>query len=531
MERSCDVLVTGGGLGGVAAALAAARAGRTVILSEPTVWLGGQLTSQAVPPDEHPWIERFGATRSYRALREEIRAVYRRERPLTPQARADPELNPGAGFVSRLCHEPRAAVAAIDALLAPVADRMTVLRRHVPVRAETDGDAVRAVTLRDVRDGSETTVAAPYVLDATETGDLLPLAGVEYVTGFESRAETGEPQAPVTAQPLNMQAISVCFALEHRAGEDHVIDRPPDYAFWRDHVPAAWPGPLLSWTAPDPRTGEPVERVLAPNPDEDELPRPGARGGDADLWRFRRIRARRQFAPGAHASDVTLVNWPMIDYWEGPVVEVAAEEAARHVAAARGLSLAFLHWMQTEAPRPDGGTGFPGLRLRPDVTGTADGLAMAPYVREARRIRALRTVTALDFAVQARGDRGAVRHPDSVGVGAYRIDLHPSTGGDPYIDVAAHPFEVPLGALLPQRVTNLLAAGKAIGTTHVANGAYRLHPVEWGVGEAAGTLAAFCLERGAAPHAVRAGPALLEAFQRRLTEHGVELHWPAVHPL
>ena len=41
-----------------------------------------------------------------------------------------------------------------------------------------------------------------------------------------------------------------------------------------------------------------------------------------------------------------------------------------------------LYWMQTEAPRPDGGTGFPGLRLRPDVMGTADGLAQAPYHRE-----------------------------------------------------------------------------------------------------------------------------------------------------
>ena len=56
------------------------------------------------------------------------------------------------------------------------------------------------------------------------------------------------------------------------------------------------------------------------------------------------------------------------------------------------------------------------------------------------------------------------------------------------------PFQIPLGALIPQRVENLLPAGKNIGTTHITNGCYRLHPVEWNIGEAAGALAAFCLD-------------------------------------
>lgn len=81
VDEHADVVVVGGGLGGVAATLAAARSGRTVVLTEATDWLGGQLTSQAVPPDEHPWIEQFGCTRSYRALREGIRGVYRRDYP------------------------------------------------------------------------------------------------------------------------------------------------------------------------------------------------------------------------------------------------------------------------------------------------------------------------------------------------------------------------------------------------------------------------------------------------------------------
>jgi NADPH-dependent 2,4-dienoyl-CoA reductase/sulfur reductase-like enzyme len=55
MELTCDVLIVGGGCGGVAAALAASDLGHRVVLTEPGDWLGGQLTSQAVPPDEHPW--------------------------------------------------------------------------------------------------------------------------------------------------------------------------------------------------------------------------------------------------------------------------------------------------------------------------------------------------------------------------------------------------------------------------------------------------------------------------------------------
>jgi hypothetical protein len=127
-----------------------------------------------------------------------------------------------------------------------------------------------------------------------------------------------------------------------------------------------------------------------------------------------------------------------------------------------------------------------------------------------------------------RGDKGAVRYDDSVGIGMYRIDLHPSTGGDNYIDVASSPFEIPLGALIPRRVENLLPAGKNIGTTHITNGCYRLHPVEWNIGEAAGALAAYCLDHATTPRAVRNDPDLLAGFQQRLAADGVELRWPDV---
>ncbi|NGO67786.1 FAD-dependent oxidoreductase [Streptomyces boncukensis] len=527
-----EVLIVGGGLGGVAAALAVCGAGRTAVLTEETDWIGGQLTAQAVPPDEHPWVEEFGVTASYRALREAIREHYRRWYPLRAEALGLPRLNPGAGRVSKLCHEPRVALAVLEAMLAPhrAAGRLTVLTEHRPVSADAEGDTVRAVTVEDVRDGARHTVAAPYVIDATETGELLELAGVEHALGAESRAEHGEPHAPTTADPLNQQGITVCFALSHHEGEDHTLDRPDGYDFWRSYRPGFWPGPLLGFLAPDPRTLAPVERTFVPNPDVDPLgvtADQSADAGDKELWGFRRVLARRMHRPGAFDSDVTLVNWPLNDYWLKPLVGAGAETARQALAGARELSLSVLHWLQTEAPRPDGGTGFPGLRLRPDVTGTADGLAKSAYVRESRRIKAVTTVTEHDVAIDIAGPH-ATRHRDSVGVGSYRIDLHPSTGGDNYVDIGSAPYEIPLGALVPRRVRNLLPGGKNIGTTHVTNGCYRLHPAEWNIGEVAGALAAHCLAEGVQPHQVQAEDKRFEEFARLLDRSGVQRHWPDV---
>ena len=482
-----EILVVGGGLGGVAAALAARRAGRDVVLTEETDWVGGQLTAQAVPPDEHPWIERFGCTASYRALRDGIRAHYRAHYPLTPRARARPALNPGAGRVSALCCEPRAALAVLEAMLGEIPR----LLGHAPTGAAVDGDRVRAVSLTGP--GGEVTVEADWVIDATETGDLLALAGCEHVTGIESQAMTGEPHAPPRARPGSIQAPTWCFALDHEAGEDHTIPAPTGYERWRAH---------LTWQAPDPKTGELVARRLEANPDGD----PAAMGfdrdddeGDRELWTFRRIAARANFVAGAYPSDITIANWPQLDCETGEPAD------------ARELSLSFLHWLQAEQ-------GLPGLRLRGDVTGTPDGLAKALYVRESRRIRAEHTIVEHELGR---------RHPDSVGIGSYRIDLHPRTGGEGYLDIDAPPFEIPLGALVPIRMDNLLPGAKNLGTTHITNGCHRLHPVEWNVGEAAGALAAFCAAHRRRPREVRARPALRDAFRAVLARDGVELSWPA----
>ncbi len=532
-ELKADLVIIGGGLGGCAAALAAARNGLRVLLTEETDWVGGQLTQQAVPPDEHPWIETFGCNRSYRKLRDGIRDYYRRNYPLTAEARAVEHLNPGNGSVSRLCHEPRVALAVLLEMLAPHVSgkRVEILLEHRPVGAEVKGDRVEAVKVRDLRGGAEKHLVAPYFLDATELGDLLPLTKTEYVTGFEARKDTEEPHAPDKAQPDNHQAFTCCFAIDHVSGEAHTIDKPAEYDAWRNYVPKLkpdWPGPLLGWKMSEPITLK--ERAVSFDPT--------AAGTGLNLWRYRRIADRQNFKAGTYPGDVCLVNWPQNDYWLGNLCEVGADEAAKHLRRAKQLSLSLLYWMQTEAPRADGKTGWPGLRLRADLVGTADGLAKYPYVRESRRIKAEFTVVEQHVGTDARMERTgkkkdevtAERFADTVGVGSYRIDLHPTSGGDNYLDISSLPFQIPLGALIPRRVENLLPACKNLGVTHITNGCYRLHPVEWAIGEAAGSLAAFCLAKKEPPRQVRKDPKLLAEFQKRLEGDGVELNWPKVTP-
>jgi hypothetical protein len=522
-ELSADLVIAGGGLGGCAAALGALRNGLTVILTEETDWIGGQITTQGVPVDEHRWIETHGATKLYRDFRNGVRQYYIRNYPLTAEARARQYLNPGDGWVSRLCHEPRVALAVLYEMLNPhiSSGKLTLLLEHKVIGADVVGDKVRALKTVHVHSKDEKILTAPYFVDATELGDLLPLTGTEFRTGAESQNETKELHASEKANPKNQQAFTVCFALDYDKNGNHLIDKPAEYDFWRNYVPALtppWPGRLLDFTYSTP-TGA---KTLGFNPD-------GApAGGMLNLWDYRRIINKNNFEPSAYAGDITIINWPQNDYMLGNL-DQSKKEFDRHVARAKQLNLSLLYWLQTEVPRPDGGLGWQGLRLRGDVMGTEDGMAKYPYIRESRRIKALFTVleehVGKENRLKVSGKTTAAEFFDSIGIGHYNIDLHPTTVGDNSIDVPSLPFQIPLGALIPQRMENLLPANKNIGTTHITNGCYRLHPVEWNIGESVGMLTSFALQKKTLPRAIRENTSLLSDFQQMIQAQGVEIQW------
>jgi hypothetical protein len=427
--------------------------------------------------------------------------------------------------VSKLCFEPRVGLAVLYEMLAPhlAAGRVRLWLHHQPIKVTMHGDRAQAITLQDERSGASRVATAPYILDGTELGDVLELGGVESVVGAESRAETGEPLAPDgPAQPRDQMVFTHVFAVDHRPGEEHVIDRPRDYDFWRRAQSSR--GAYPKFTLPD---------LLGARQDHFGRPvKPGAYV--TSTWNFRRILCRDNFTAGSLPGDVTVAIWHPNEYHLGPLCGVAPEERRKHLEAARQLSLSVIHWLQTEAPNPaTGGQGYPGLRPRGDVLGTEDGLAQYPYVREARRLRAEFTVLEQHFRTDFPGnEHGPVKYRDSVGLSGYRVDIHKTAReGKGSITEVAHGKhwlqQIPLGALIPVRVENLLPAGKNLGVTVVTNGAFRVHPTEWNIGEAAGALAAFCLQRGLRPRQVRNTPRHLADFQRELVRQGVELDWPA----
>ncbi|MDX2065766.1 MAG: FAD-dependent oxidoreductase [Fimbriimonadaceae bacterium] len=516
VDQRYDVVIVGGGVGGYAAACVLADRGVRVAIVEFTDRLGGQLTAQAVPSDEHPWIEQCGATRRYLDFRKAVRD-HARTWSITAEARARPYLNPGGGWVSTICHPPALAQHLLESRLPEPVD---VMLHASPVSADAVDGRVRAVTFATPT--ARFTLEASVWIDATELGDLLPLAGIPFVTGFEAQGETGEALAPSVAQPDNWQAVTWVFAMAHDPGSHRVIDRPEDYDRWRNYRPEFWPGPLLGFQDVHPITLQPRHLPLFPNVD--------GTGGRLGLFAYRQI-----VDPTLYESDApyaaTIVNWPMNDYFVRPILtpEGALDPVA--MAEAKTLSRCLLYWLQTEAPRHDGGTGYPGLFLAPSLVGTSDGFAAFPYIRESRRIRARTTITTASVAADA-DPSATIGHtwPDSVGVGAYRIDLHPSTGGDNYIDVSARPFSIPAGALVPQIGGNVIAGAKNIGTTHLTNGCYRLHPVEWAIGEAAGHLAARALVHGQ-PEAVVSQPGRVAELQADLLRDGAPIAWPKLHAL
>jgi len=241
-----------------------------------------------------------------------------------------------------------------------------------------------------------------------------------------------------------------------------------------------------------------------------------------------------QFAEGQVARDIALVNWPGNDYVGGTLIDVPPAEQARQLAAAKELSLGLLYWLQTEVPRDDGrGRGYPELRLRPDIMGTADGFSQYPYIRESRRIQARKTIVEQEVAAEYQIIARAAPFGDSVGVGWYAIDIH-GRATDVVYTAPTKPFQIPLRALVSRHLDNLLAAGKNIGTTHITNGCYRLHPVEWNIGEAAGALAAFCLGQRLTPATVCSNLGVRRRYQQTLLAAGVPLYWyedvPLDHP-
>lgn len=516
-EIRCDILVAGATTGGVAATLEAARRGHSVCLAEETDSLGGQFTS--VPAlDEHKFIEISGATRSYHQFRNRIREHYRKNFRLSAAAANWENLNPGSCYVSSLCYEPKVTEQLLEEMMKAYASRVQLLKRTRVVHIERSGDRIVSALAYNFAAKETVRIRPRFVLDATEMGDLLPLAKVPYAVGSEAQSETKEPHAAPQPNTACVQSFTYTFGVEHREGEDHRIAKPEGYERIRDSQPF---GLRVNYPEEFGWRGAYTYTVFGDDPaiPNNMSPRP--------FFPWRRLLATRNFEAGQVPRDLVLMNWPRQDYHDESVLDRTPSDTARILQAAKRVAMSFLYWMQHDIPRDDGkGTGYAGFFLRKDVMSSTDGLSKYPYIRESRRIRGQGVVAEQDLNIDVDGESRARPWADSVGTGFYMVDIHPCGANERGRMMMPKPFQIPMAAMLPKGLVNFLPAAKNLGVTHLTNGAFRLHPIEWNVGESAAVIASLALTAGSLPAAAKVQP--------ELAAIGVPLVWfddlPTNHP-
>ena len=449
------VVVWGGGTGGVAAALQAARSGADTLLLTPGRWLGGMVSTAGVCcPDGNelaPW-----QTGLWGAF---LRAL----------EQAEPE-GLDQNWVSCFGYRPTTA----EAILQQWVQALPNLQWWSDCQlldVDRSGSSVQAVLIQ--RSRAVHRIACDVVIDGSDRGDLLPLAEAPFRFGWEAEELWEEPSAP-SEQRLKT--------------EDFFRDQPVQSPTW------VVMGQLQS---------DRLEPNADSNNDSDDqpgLPAPFERACEA-------FGLQRTITYGRLPGGQVMLNWPLHgnDWHRGlerafngdpqQQAELFLEMQAHSLQFAEVLSEASDGWLTL-------GHGFPQESGSP-----APWLAAMPYWREGRRMIGLRTVIEQELLPQTTGpsiaalplnEAGEVA---SIAVGNYANDHHYPGSDWPLAPKSCRwggrwtgtPFCIPYQALVSADVVNLLAADKGFSTSHMANGATRLQPLIFNVGQAAGAAAALSI--------------------------------------
>jgi len=511
MTDPVEVLVWGGGTGGIAAALQAARSGATTLLLTPGSWVGGMVSAAGVcAPDGNelsPW-----QTGLWGALLREL-------------ARSEP-LGLDQNWVSCFGYRPATAEAILRRWLRAEARlRWRPGCRLLEVRRAGD----RIVSIRIERpqgsgggQPSVQEIGAQVFIDGSDRGELIAVAEAPFRFGWEPQEQWHEPSAPEQAR-LDSEAFF----------KEQPIQSPTWVwlAQLRDDAPPAAPRepavpPLGAAVAPESAVAAPRGGSLPQGPFE----------GSCTAFGL-----ERTLSYGRLPGGLVMLNWPLHgNDWHGslesaftsgaPAAAFPADAAEAELAAQmRAHSGAFAQALTVAS-----GGVLAAATVFPDALAAAAGdlegdqsLALMPYWREGRRLVGLEVV--LEQQLLPLGP-GACRAPlplltggscGAIAVGNYANDHHYPGPDWPLAPKSCRwggrwsgtPFTIPYGALVSASVSNLLAADKAISVSHMANGATRLQPLVLNVGQAAGLAAALAVRRGQPPAAVP-----VAAIQRDLIE-------------
>ncbi|MCX6908719.1 MAG: FAD-dependent oxidoreductase [Verrucomicrobia bacterium] len=491
LKDSYDIIIAGGGTGGVGAAVQAARMGRSVLLLEETDWVGGQMNAAAVTSmDEGRTLCRERGL--YRELCALIMAHYQ---PLGINCET-------AYWLRHVCVEPRVGQRLLltmlgDARGAGVLDlslrsRVTKVLKN---RNAVTGAEVEIVTAK----GKETrSIGSRVLIDATEWGDVIPLTGARYRVG-NCTNDSIKPAQQVQANTWTA-----------------VVKQYPQ------GVPAE-----LLMTQPPPGYTEKVHTAFVRSLGD------GAKiDTKAKPWTWATFIGYRAMPDSSRPGDSPPITRTHLNYnndFPSTVAEI--EDLARRRATDRDMRLKTLHllyYIQTALGKKDWAVandeGYHSpynraeidawLKERPDLAPYRSILyhfSVMPYTRESRRIVGLHTLVAREIE---RHPGKPTRFPHTVALGDYAVDLHGSmtpkyleAGLDRPEDIPTEkfgsrgvgPFPIPFECFIPEKVDGFLPAEKNISQSRMANGATRLQPHTMLMGQAAGAIAALAVQRNVHP--------------------------------
>ena len=587
-QLECELLVVGGGLAGAAASYEALLAGKTVCMSEITDWVGGQISSQGTSALDERTTQRdkLFYPRGYLELRDRIEEFYG-------------ELNPGECWVSVSCFLPEDAHTILLEQLRNAElqgqGKLHWLPSTVIKELEIEGNLITSAVAiqhqpqpnkpalntyplsRTIEDAytyedsrllqkeiiklvPATTAANWYVIEATETGEIIALADVPYRLGIDPLSHLEPSSSSKSNDPYCTQGFTYTFAMEATAEpQEHIM--PPFYM--QHHQYYSYELERLA----DFDLVFTYRRIWSPDIGEQTkfggieftTPTPGDISMQNWTW-------GNDYRPGTEEDNLVYTREQLQDTgqldsggWLGGLRTQTLQKGEEH-------ALGYFYWLVEGTTDSQLGKGVkkphPNNRLMVGLDspmGTSHGLSKYPYMREGRRIigrkypgyssgfkvsevdisrrnyrdeyyvnnldettyRQLWTVIDgleaiankdLDIEQIERRTRSTI-FPDSVGIGHYAIDFHPCMNESPAEKAGnteregerrgagqAFPFQIPLRAMIPQEIDNLIVTGKSIATSHIAAAAYRVHSFEWSSGAAAGVITSYALDNDIMPY-------------------------------
>lgn len=446
-----DVIIIGGGCGGVAAGIQSARLGIKTLIVEETPWLGGMITSAGVSAFDGNKYALGGGI--FGELRKKIEDYY---------GGADKTFT---GWISLTCFEPKIGKQFLHEL-AEQESNLTIWFETSLHEVLRENDTVYGVRL-NMKDGHMDEVHTKIVIEATEYGDVLKEGNIPYRLGRDSKSDTGEIDAPYE-HDFEVQDITFCAILKKYSGEAPKVTPSDNYKYRK----------FINSTAED------------------------SNSNDENYLNHKLHNWESFISYAALPNEKYLLNWPFRanDYPTTEDIYENKKSRKLHYKKAKELTLDYVHYIQTKLGHPEWG-------LATDEFPTDDYLPFIPYVRESRRVKGKVLLKEEDVIPTKESFRPKLQK-ESIAVGDYFLDHHHSKffvePEERLVEPlpANAPFQIPLGCLIPQNAKGLVVAEKSISVTHIVNGCSRLQPVVMLIGQAAGALAALAVKNKCNPEDV-----------------------------